>query len=153
MRKIPLDPLTLPNTKGQTIYPPPFDKIVAGRTKRKLGDIFGISNFGVNQTHLDPDGASALFHSHQKQDEFIYILRGTATVRYGEEEYTVKSGDCFGFPAGTGLAHQILNKYDKELIYLEIGDRTANDIVEYPEDNLKAQLNAQGKWELAVTKV
>ena len=46
--------------QGQTFYPDPFKQVVAGRTKRKLGDVFGLTNFGVNLTHLEPGAASAL---------------------------------------------------------------------------------------------
>ena len=49
---------------------------MAGREKRPLGDLFGLSNFGVNLTRLLPGACSALRHAHSKQDEFIYILHG-----------------------------------------------------------------------------
>jgi uncharacterized cupin superfamily protein len=45
-----------------------------GREKRPLGDLFGLTNFGVNHTTLAPGGVSALRHAHTTQDEFIYIL-------------------------------------------------------------------------------
>lgn len=35
-------------------YPEPFAARVAGRVKRQLGDVFGLSNFGVNLTELAP---------------------------------------------------------------------------------------------------
>ena len=45
-----------------------------GREKRPLGDLFGLTNFGVNLTTLAPGEVSALRHAHTTQDEFIYIL-------------------------------------------------------------------------------
>ena len=135
--------------KGDTHYPLPFSSIVAGRTKRKLGDFFGLGNFGVNHTKLEPGSMSALFHSHSKQDEFIYILEGTPTVKIGDEEYIMNPGDCVGFAAGTGLAHQLTNNSDSDVIYLEIGDRTPNDSVEYPNDDIKASFSSENKWEFA----
>src|SRR3954467_8197082 len=57
-------------------YPEPFDSRMAGREKRPLGNLFGLSNFGVNLTRLAPGGMSALRHSHSKQDELVYILEG-----------------------------------------------------------------------------
>ena len=57
-------------------YPEPFASRMAGREKRTLGDLFGLSNFGVNLTRLLPGACSALRHAHSKQDEFIYILHG-----------------------------------------------------------------------------
>lgn len=57
-------------------YPEPLALRMAGREKRPLGDLFGLTNFGVNLTRLAPNSASLLRHAHTKQDEFIYILRG-----------------------------------------------------------------------------
>src|SRR6266849_10177441 len=64
-----------PRTKPSN-YPEPFASRMAGREKRPLGDLFGLSNFGVNLTRLSPGAVSALRHAHSKQDEFIYVLAG-----------------------------------------------------------------------------
>ena len=132
--------------KGETIYPAPFDSVVAGRTKRKLGNFFGLSNFGVNLTQLEPGSASALLHFHSRQDEFIYILEGNPTVKIGSEEYVMNPGECIGFKAGTGEAHQLINNSDKNVTYLEVGDRTPDDSVEYPNDDIKLTLSPEGSW-------
>jgi uncharacterized cupin superfamily protein len=52
--------------------------------------------------------------------------------------------DCFGFPAGTGLAHQLVNRGDATVSYLEIGDRTPDESVEYPHDDLAFAPAADG---------
>jgi uncharacterized cupin superfamily protein len=133
-------------TKGKTNYPEPFASLVKGRSKRKLGDIFGLTNFGVNLTELDPGSASSVLHYHTKQDEFIYILNGTGTVRYGREEFLVSAGDCIGFKAGTGVGHQLVNRSGKPVVYLEIGDRTPNDDGVFPNDDLRARMGENGQW-------
>src|SRR5258708_3762910 len=61
-------------------YPEPFAARMAGRGKRPLGDLFGLANFGVNLTRLAPNASSSLRHAHTRQDEFIYILRGSPTL-------------------------------------------------------------------------
>ena len=35
-------------------YPPPHDKLVAGRSRKRLGDEAGLTQFGVNLTMLTP---------------------------------------------------------------------------------------------------
>jgi uncharacterized cupin superfamily protein len=47
-----------------TNYPEPFASRMAGREKRPLGDVFGLSSFGVNLTRLAPGAVSALRHAH-----------------------------------------------------------------------------------------
>jgi uncharacterized cupin superfamily protein len=137
---------SIPAAMGKTIYPEPYASLVQGRLKRKLGEFFGLTNFGVNLTHLAPGAISALAHSHSKQDEFIFVLEGTPALVLDKEELTLNPGDCYGFKAGTGIAHQLVNRSQENVTYLEIGDRTEGDEVEYPNDDLKATQLPNGKW-------
>jgi uncharacterized cupin superfamily protein len=125
-------------------YPEPFASRVAGRTKRALGDVFGLSNFGVNLTELAPGGESALLHRHSKQDEMVFIVQGHPTLRTDDGEEVLAPGMCAGFPAG-GAAHHLINRTEAPVVYLEIGDRTPGDEGSYPEDDLKAVL-IDGSW-------
>lgn len=131
-------------TQGQTFYPDPFKHVVAGRTKRKLGDVFGLENFGVNLTHLEPGSASALYHWHTVQDEFIYVVEGTATVLMGDKEHELTAGDCVGFKAGTRIGHQIVNRSNDRLTYIEIGDRLPGDKGDYPHDDIVFDFREDG---------
>jgi uncharacterized cupin superfamily protein len=128
-------------------YPPVFAEKMAGRFKRALGDVFGISNFGVNLTRLAPGSMSSLRHAHSRQDEFIYILEGQAVLRSDEGEALLKPGMCAGFKAATGNAHHIVNRGEADVVYLEIGDRSSDDSVSYPDDDIQATLGSNGKWE------
>jgi uncharacterized cupin superfamily protein len=102
-------------------------------------------NFGVNLTRLAPGGESALLHRHSKQDEFIYVLEGEPTLVTEQEEVQLSPGMCTGFPA-QGVAHQLVNRTDRDVVYLEVGDRTAGDEGSYPRDDLKASQGPDGKW-------
>lgn len=128
-----------PRTKPSN-YPEPFALRMAGREKRALGDLFGLSNFGVNLTKLAPGAGSALRHSHSKQDEFIYILRGHPILITDAGETELLPGMCAGFRAGTGNAHQLVNRTNEVVHYLEVGDRSAGDFAQYPDDDLQALL-------------
>jgi uncharacterized cupin superfamily protein len=117
-------------------YPEPFYSQMMKREKRPLGDLFGLTNFGVNLTRIAPGGASALRHAHSKQDEFVYILEGRPTLVTDAGRSELTPGMCAGFKAGTGDAHHLLNETGNDVVYLEIGDRTAGDEVAYPDDDL-----------------
>ncbi len=145
MRTTPTRATDVDAVKGQTIYPEPFASVVAGRTKRKLGDVFGLQNFGVNLTQLDPGATSALLHAHTVQDEFVFIVEGTATVVIGEQEYQLSPGECVGFKAGS-QPHQILNRSNAPVTYLEIGDRSRGDEVIYPNDDIAIRAAENGGW-------
>ena len=133
-----------PRTKPSN-YPEPFFTRMAGREKRPLGDRFGLTNFGVNLTRLVPGGESALLHRHSRQDEFVYILEGHPTLVTDAGEALLSPGMVAGFPAG-GLAHQLVNRTQSDVLYLEIGDRSAGDTGTYPNDDLVAVLGPDGRW-------
>lgn len=148
MNQLPISAQSILGTMGQTIYPEPYASRVKGRLKRKLGEYFGLTQFGVNLTQLLPNAVSSLAHSHSRQDEFILILEGSPTLVLGEQEFLLSPGDCYGFKAGTGIAHQLVNRSTEIVSYLEMSDRTPGDEVEYPKDDLKAAQLTNGAWRL-----
>ena len=52
---------------------------------------------------------------------------------------------CAGFPAA-GLAHQLVNRSERHVVYLEIGDRTPGDEGTYPDDDICAAQGPDGQW-------
>jgi len=147
-RPIALIAADAPARAFRTNYPEPFASRMAGRDKRPLGDLFGLANFGVNLTRLAPGGSSALRHAHTKQDEFVYILEGRPTLVTDAGRTALKAGMCAGFKAGTVDAHHLLNETGEDVVYLEIGDRTAGDVVDYPDDDL-AVVTVDGRRRMA----
>jgi uncharacterized cupin superfamily protein len=133
-----------PRTKPSN-YPEPFFSRMGKREKRALGDVFGLRNFGVNLTRLAPGGESALLHRHSRQDEFVFILLGEPTLVTDSAEIPLSAGMCAGFPA-QGAAHQLVNRTGREVVYLEVGDRTPGDEGSYPRDDIKAALGPDGTW-------
>lgn len=134
-----------PERTKASSYPEPFASQMTGRRKQPLGDLFGLTNFGVNLTRLTPGGVSALRHAHTKQDEFIYVLHGCPTLHTDEGRTRLSPGMCAGFKAGTGNGHRLMNETEEEVVYLEVGDRTPGDEGSYPDDDINAFM-VDGKW-------
>ncbi len=145
MNDTPIAALAVAEQVKKTNYPAPFAGVVAGRTKRRLGDHFGLTRIGVNLTQLAPGAASSLLHSHSQEDEWVYIVSGTAVLIIDSEEFTLHAGDCCGFRAGTGKAHQLVNRSDSPVTYLEIGNRAPDDQVRYPNDDLMIATAPDGR--------
>ena len=99
-------------------YPEPYASRMGGRTKRALGDAFGLASFGANLTTLEPGAMSALKHVHSVADELVYVLEGTPTLVTDAGERDLAPGDCAGFPAN-GVAHHLVNRSDAPVTYLE----------------------------------
>lgn len=136
----------IPTRPRNSLYPSQFAARVAQREKRALGQAFGLSAFGVNLTRLAPGAWSALRHAHSRQDEFIYVLEGHPVLYTDAGRIPLSPGMCAGFPAGTGNAHHLVNKSDADVLYLEIGDRTAGDEATYPDHDLMAR-ELDGAWQ------
>ncbi|MGJ0223610.1 cupin domain-containing protein, partial [Streptococcus pyogenes] len=145
-KPVAVEAAMVPLRAKKSNYPEPFATRVAKREKRPLGDVFGLKNFGVNLTTLLPDGVSALRHAHSKQDEFVYVLSGTALLVTDEGETELSAGMCAGFPAGSGNGHHLVNRSGRPVTYLEVGDRTPGDMAFYPDDDLQALLKS-GVWQ------
>lgn len=135
----------VPPRLKRSVYPEPFASMMEGREKRILGDLFGIKNFGVNLTRLQPGAQSALLHRHKVQEEFIYILQGQPTLVTETDEIQLHPGMCAGFTPD-GVAHQLVNRTASDVVYLEIGDRSKGDEACYPADDLVASFTADGQW-------
>ncbi|MBD2449361.1 cupin domain-containing protein [Nostoc sp. FACHB-152] len=140
-----INPDNVPS-RTTSIYPDKFQHIVAGRVKKALGNAAGLKNFGVNLVTLAPGSASSVRHWHTKQDEFIYIIAGEPTLVTNAGEEILKPGMMAGFPSGEENGHHLINRSDEVVIYLEVGDRTPNDEGNYPDDDLIAKADANGKW-------
>jgi uncharacterized cupin superfamily protein len=126
-------------------YPEPFATRMAARLKRPLGDLFGLTNFGVNLTRLPPGAVSALHHQHSRQDEFIYVLEGEPTLFTDAGPTQLCPGMVAGFAAG-GTAHHLENRTSQDCVILEVGDRATNDEVRYPADDIEAAMGSDGAW-------
>lgn len=138
-----INPENIPD-KTSSNYPEQFKSLVAGRSKKRLGDAAGLQNFGVNLVKLAPGSCSALRHWHTKQDEFIYVLEGEITLITDSGEQTLTPGMAAGFCSGVADGHHLINRSNSIVTYLEIGDRTSGDQVNYPDVDLVANDNPNG---------
>jgi uncharacterized cupin superfamily protein len=126
-------------------YPEPFKSRVAARRKQRLGDALGLKNFGVNLTTIPAGAVSALRHWHSHEDEFIYVVSGELILLTNGGEQQLTPGMCAGFPAGKPDGHCLVNRGNRDAVYLEVGDRRPDDAVAYPDDDLAGRATPQGR--------
>jgi uncharacterized cupin superfamily protein len=134
--KLPID--------GRSSYPAPFDRLVAGRERKRLGRAAGLDQLGVNLTRLKPGAASSLRHWHEKEDELVYILEGQVVLIEDDGETLLKPGDAAGFKANNPNGHHLINKSDRDAVYLEIGTRSKHERAEYSDVDLMVASDERG---------
>lgn len=118
-------------------YPAPFHEPCKDRVARRLGDATGMKAFGVTMTRLPPGAWSSQRHWHSHEDEFVYMLEGTATLVTDAGEETVIPGDCVGFKAGERNGHCFRNNGTVDVVFLVVGSRSDEDHGEYSDIDMK----------------
>ena len=117
-------------------YPEPFQSRMGQCEWRRLGDPFGLTQFGISLETLQPGGQSALRHWHTLEDEFLYLLEGELVLRMNAGETTLTAGMCVGFKAGVRDGHHFVNRADRPARYLILGARIPGSDCFYPDDDL-----------------
>lgn len=101
------------------------------RMDKSLGDAVGLKNIGIHLISIAPGDKSTEFHTHRYEEEAVYVLSGHGMEVIGEATHQIGPGDFIGFPAG-GVAHETVNDGTEPLVCLVIGQRLAQDVVDYP---------------------
>jgi len=138
-----IDIASLP-VQATTNYPEQYRKVVEGRSRKRLGNAVGLTQFGVNLTTLKPGAASSLRHWHEGEDELVYILEGEVVLVEDDGETVLKAGDAAGWKANSGNGHHLINRSARDAVLLEVGTRAARDHVEYPEADLMIDKDENG---------
>jgi uncharacterized cupin superfamily protein len=130
--------------RAGSAYPRALRALVEGRMRQPLGNAGGLTQFGVNLTRLKPGAASAHRHWHEAEDELVYVLEGELVLVEDEGETTLKAGDAATFKAGVANGHHLVNKSTRDALLLEIGTRSPQERVVYPDVDLLGEKSAEG---------
>lgn len=96
-----------------------------------LSDSVGMKRIGVYLVRIPPHKESFIYHSHEREEEFLYILSGRGIAEIDNEEFEVGAGDFMGFPTPS-VAHHLRNPFDEDLVYLVGGERHDMEIADFP---------------------
>src|SRR5262245_42794103 len=125
--------------ESSTGYPAPFRQAVQGRSRQRLGNVVGLDQFGVNRTLLKPGAQSSQRHWHENEDEFVYMLEGELVLCEDNGETVLKPGDAAGWKAGVRNGHCLVNRSNRDAVFIEIGSRMKVDSCDYPDIDMKGR--------------
>jgi uncharacterized cupin superfamily protein len=128
-----------------SIYPAEFQESVAGRERQRIGDAGGLTQFGVNVTRLPPGVASSLRHWHEVEDEMIFMLLGEVVLVEDGGETPLRAGDAAAWKANSGNGHQLINRAERDALFLEIGTRSEKERTVYVDVDLVQERDANGR--------
>ena len=118
----------------------------------QFGKRFGLSRLGINYEIVPPGHRSSLPHAHEKEEEFVLVVRGEPDVWIDGVLYKLGPGDGVGFLPGTGIAHCFLNNTSEPVHLLIVGDANPGerlgDRAFYPVDTWIKQIHPRF-WDVA----
>jgi uncharacterized cupin superfamily protein len=125
-------------------YPKPFDKMVEGRSRRRLARAAGLTQFGVNLCTLKPGAASSQRHWHENEDEFVYVLEGEVVLCEDGGETVLRPGDAAAWKAGVADGHCLINRSGRDVVFLEIGTRAKTERAHYSDIDMMVTRDDKG---------
>lgn len=130
MPKLDIDAAPLRTGSG---YPEPYKSQMDGRSSRRLGDLAGLTQFGVNIVTLEPGAPASLRHWHQKEDEFAIVLEGELVLVEDEGETVMRPGDCAAWKAGVANGHRFVNRSATPARFLVVGSKDPDEVSTYSD--------------------
>jgi uncharacterized cupin superfamily protein len=96
-----------------------------------LSRIVGLQRIGISLGRVPPGKESFVYHSHRREEEFLYILSGRGIAEIDDEELEVGAGDFLGFPTPS-IAHHLRNPFAEDLVYLMGGEHKEVEVADFP---------------------
>ena len=98
----------------------------------QLARSVGLKRTGVNFIRVLPGKEAYVYHAHQYEEEWVYVLSGRAIALIDDTEYEVNAGDFIGYPAPS-VAHLMRNPGPEDLVYLSGGENREFEVAEFPK--------------------
>ena len=76
----------------------------------------------------------------------MYVLEGELTLVTDEGEQVLTPGTAAAFPAGWADGHHLINRGTATAHYIEIGDRSASDVVTYSDIDMRTESGPSGRY-------
>lgn len=90
----------------------------------------GLKRLGVNLGRVPPGKEAFVYHRHHAEEEWVFILEGEALCDIENETMHVAAGDFIAYPAG--VAHNLKNVGEDDLVYLMGGEQIAVEVADFP---------------------
>jgi uncharacterized cupin superfamily protein len=115
----------------------------------RVGPLLGAKDLGYSYDVVPPGKSSCPFHSHRAEEEMFFIVKGTGTLRYGNETRKIRAGDFICcLVGGPETAHQIINDSDAELTYISVSTMMPAEVCEYPDSKKIGAFGGTGESRL-----
>lgn len=80
------------------------------------------SRLALHWITLKPHSKTSYPHAESHEEEFVYVHKGYPHAWINGFLYSLQPGDALGFPAGTGIAHCLINNSHEEIELIVLGE-------------------------------
>jgi uncharacterized cupin superfamily protein len=104
-----------------------------GMRYQHLSDYGGGTQIGVANEVLAPGRQANPLHFHMLEEEHVFVLEGSLTLRLGRKTFIMSAGHYVCFPAGQTVGHSLFNHTSEPCRYLIIGNPSPHDVAVFPQ--------------------
>ena len=72
------------------------------------------------------------------------MLEGEVVLCEDHGEVVLKPGDAAGWKANAGNGHCLINRSDRDVVYIEVGSRIVNETVVYSDIDMRLERDKNG---------
>lgn len=101
--------------------------------RKQLGQHAEGDDLGCSMYELPPGKSSWPYHYHAANEEAMYVLEGTGSLRLDGETHTIHEGHYIAFPDDATGAHKVINDSEEPLRYLLFSTMNEPDVAIYPD--------------------
>lgn len=101
--------------------------------RKKLAAAVDAEQLGCSLYEIPPGKKSWPYHYHTANEEAMYVLEGTGTLRAREGTASLEPGDYLTFPVGDTYARRVINDSEETLRYLCFSTLIEPEISVFPD--------------------
>jgi uncharacterized cupin superfamily protein len=96
-----------------------------------FSEIVGLARVAVHLIRVPPGKESFVYHSHQLEEEWMYVVSGRGVLEIDGVSHEIGPGDFAGFTTPS-VAHHLRNPFAEDLVYLSGGERRDMEVADFP---------------------
>ena len=101
--------------------------------RKQLGEAVDGEELGCSLYELPAGERAWPYHYHTANEEALFVLAGSGSLRADSEMHALQEGDYVTFPADESGAHRVINDSEGTLRYLVVSTMTEPDVTVYPD--------------------
>jgi uncharacterized cupin superfamily protein len=109
------------------------DPVGFGASYDRFGPKIGGDQIGTTLYELPKGEAICPYHYEYPEEEWLFVVSGTPSVRHPDGEDVLAPGDILCFPSGPSGAHQILNRAEETARVMMVSTRQTPAMSFYPD--------------------